>query len=358
MLPAFIFLSGCWDYKDLNEAIIPIVAAYDISEDKRFNYTVTTFSPNIEPEAERDNIIISKDFLNAGEFRQRLAHTSGRNYVLGRLETIIISEELARKGVGDVFDTLFRTPQIRYSLLLGVVEDRADEFMHFEEKEEKSLGKLLSLMLSVSQMHSFIPTTTLHELGIGINDIGYNPVIPTLKVQNNRVVLSGVAIFKSDKLIDKIDMDETRSLSLLRGIDTFGYIRFVVKEDGKIIDTGTVRGQNSRKVSVKRKDDTFIFTIDIDYEEAELIEHTGTQKINEEHLQKIEKNLAADIKEECEQFIKKMQTVYKFDCIDITRFAQAKWRKEIRDKIDNGFIEDAKINVNVSVDVQLKGETY
>jgi len=53
----------------------------------------------------------------------------------------------------------------------------------------------------------------------------------------------------------------------------------------------------------------------------------------------------------------KYRKIIKVDCIDVSKYALAKWRYELTPTIDKGFIENADINIEVEVNLQNAGET-
>ncbi|MDD2619977.1 MAG: Ger(x)C family spore germination C-terminal domain-containing protein, partial [Syntrophomonadaceae bacterium] len=55
-------------------------------------------------------------------------------------------------------------------------------------------------------------------------------------------------------------------------------------------------------------------------------------------------------------FVRMMQEELKVDCIDINKYAMAKWRKELTQIIDDEeFIQNAQINVQVKMHIRNTG---
>jgi len=182
-------------------------------------------------------------------------------------------------------------------------------------------------------------------------------VLPILRVDAGEVKISGLGIFRKDKLIDRVGLDGARPLTLLRGVKCKGYIPFVITREGEEVDRGTVFVGNGRKVRVERQGDQYTFNITITLK-GQLIEHENPVILtrNREFLSMIEAQVAADIESECQTLIETMQEEYRVDCIDISKYALAKWRSELEDTIDEGFIERANINVDVKVHIGNTGD--
>jgi len=85
---------------------------------------------------------------------------------------------------------------------------------------------------------------------------------------------------------------------------------------------------------------------------------TMAEQNTPEVLATIEQQIAADVAKDCRAFLKRMQKEWKVDCIDISKYALAKWRKELTPEIDKDeFIEKADIKVNVEVQILNTGES-
>ncbi len=80
---------------------------------------------------------------------------------------------------------------------------------------------------------------------------GKNPILPTIKAGNKEILLTGTAIFDGPKMIAKIGKPETRTLILLRGLASGGYIPYSFKQDGVMV-RGWVLVKNQRSVKIKR----------------------------------------------------------------------------------------------------------
>lgn len=354
-------IGGCWDANDIENMSIPIAASYDISrtgeESNLPRYQITTVNPNLIAEAPKKYRVETVTGQTIGEVRNKRHYISPRPYVVGMLQVSIFSQEVARLGLNTITDILYRFPEISNSLLLAVAVDRGEDIMKTRSENYSDIGYFLSDLLRNAEKNSFLITTTLHELAQGIYTPGKNPVMPAVKTDGKNVTHAGTAIFKKDRLIDIIDQKETRTLVLLRGISTAGYIKYIIEREGDVVDEGTIFAANTRKVEVKRQGDNFTFLIKINLK-GPLVERFNTESLlkNPQALTEIQDQIAADITQESEMFIDKMQNEYQIDCIDISKYALAHWRKELTPLIDQGFIEKADIQVELNVKITNVGD--
>jgi Ger(x)C family germination protein len=361
-----ISLSGCWDYRDINKADFPTTGAYDLHDDSQTAATrqeeeeqmldLTVIIPNLSEEADLSSRIDKTSGLSIGNARGQKPYSAPGLYSPGVAATIVFGEELASIGINDVVEALFRGAKIPKTEDLAVSEGRAENILRVPIKDYPSMAEYLSGLLHNSPNRAFIPATTVYHFGIGRNP-GKNPIMPLLTIIDEKVEVTGTAIFNKERMIGKANLDETRSLMMLRGIKATGNVSYIIEREGQMLDKGSVDLKNSRKVKVERNGDDFTFQITIMLE-GNLIEHQFGKLFTEnEDLRKmIEDQIVADITEDCQKFIVKMQGEYQVDCIDISKYALAKWRKELKNKVDQGFIENANIKVEVKMKLKDVGE--
>lgn len=357
----FSTLSGCWDAQDLEDLSIPIAVAYDTSATGPSypvgNIEITTLMPVVDPEVKSKFKVEEVTGIEVGYTRNQRAYISTKTFIIGMVQVAIFGEEAAAAGLNPIADTIYRSPQTPNAVMLAVAEGKANEVLKTPIEDSANIGVYLKDLLRKGQQKAFVLTTNLHELIKESATIGDNPVLPLIKIENQKVVIAGSAIFKKDKLIGKVDTQDTVALVMLRGAKCRGYIPFVIMKDGQIADKGTVMVTNKRKVKVERQGDDFTFQVTITLA-GHLVGHTSKILFtdDQEMLKVIEDKVASDTKRNCEKFINKMQEEFQVDCIGLTSYALAKWRNELQDKVDEGFIENTHINVDVEVKLDNIGE--
>jgi Ger(x)C family germination protein len=358
---SFTTIPGCWDGQDITDRSILLVGGLDLNETEELQfgqptiYDVTVLTPNLEPQAPSKVRITTMAGSSIAGTRDLRAYINPKTFIPGIIKVELIGEKIAAKGVRPILDSLYRNPQTPGSVVMAVTEGRTDRIINTKPEDWDNVAILLEMLLEEADKRAFLPVTTLQKFISQASAKGKNPVVPLIRKENEDITISGTGIFNKDKLIAKISTAETRSLVLLRGLKATGYIPYTINRD-KVIDRGTILVKNKRKVKLQRSRDEFIFQININLD-GTLVDHENKQKFtdNKAMLEMIEEQVAADIKNECTQFIRKMQSDFKTDCIDISKYALAQWRKELEDQIDEGFIEKAIINVNVKVNLKNTG---
>lgn len=350
-------LSGCFDAEDIEDFNIPLIAAYDVSQDIEEGVDVTALFPDV---AQREREILEEvSGTTIGDTRANRGTRFPSTLLLGDIQVAMYGKDLAQKGLWPCIDNYLRDPKVKKSLFMAVVEGRGDEFLQKAHKVNPYLGFEIPGIFRAKKKNQFFATITLHDFAHQVVTTGKNPVVATIKaLENGKYKIDGTAIFKKDKMIAIIGMEETVPLILLRGSEPCcGFIPFSVKKDGKEVDKGTVEVNGRRKVTVERNGDKFTFYIKLKLT-GRLVEHYSKDKfiLEDGYIADIEKAVGEQVKKDCTRLIDRMQNEWGVDCIDISRFALAKWRKELKDVVEEeSFIQNADIKVEVEVDIPFWG---
>lgn len=358
--------SACWDSRDIEELAFSLLASYDLHQpqlhDRHISCAnkeellvdVTTLVPNLAPESKNKIKIETQSGSTITYVRNQKLFSNSDEYMPGLNEVLILGEDLAKDGLNKHLDTT-RVAVLSQAMKVAVAEGRGEDVVRTPQNDSSNMASYLNGLLK-SQRKLFIPIATLHQLNTNITP-GKNPVLPLLKKEGtDQVVIAGTAVFKKDRLIGKLDIHDSRSLCLLRGLKGKGYLPFCLEEEGQPPGRGTVLAANGRSVDVSRNGDNYVFTIKIKLQ-GRLDEHSCSRLLDQQHLSAIEQAIEKDISQECRDFVRQMQEELKVDCIDISKFALAKWRKELTSVIDDEeFIQNAQINVQVQMHIKNTGK--
>lgn len=359
-------VSGCWDARDLEELSFPLAFAYDLHRPGSADLTdppalpgkkmfdLTTVVPNLVPEATDSVNIETLSGFTIADSRQRRELTDANAYVTGMNRTLVLGEDLARQGLNVYMDVLWRGATITGTMYMAVADGRGEDILKTPTRNYKNIGTYLVSLFTGINERTFIPVTNLLQFYIN-QSTGKNPVIPVLKRQGDQVVITGVAIFRKDRMIHRVGIEDARNLVLLRGTKGRSYLPFTAQTDSTT-HRGTVLVNNSRKVEYSRSNQGHVFNITIKLQ-GTLEEHSHQAPTDENHLAGIEKTIERQVAGQCERFIDTMQNDFKVDCIDISKYALAQDRKSLSKIVDTpDFIRDADIRVKVKVYLENTGE--
>lgn len=366
LISGCFILSGCWDSKDVDRLAFPIAASYDLYQNdpdsmnqlntgplEEPRVDVTVVFPNLSASAINKVTVETIPAATVGYAREKRGLTAPEFYVTGFNKVILTGEDLARQGLQRPMESLYRFPEVPLNMLLAVVEGRGEDILKLKTDNTDNIATFLYTLLREPDKHNYIPVVTINEFDVNLAP-GRNPVVPMIKAGGvNQAFLSGVAVFKKDRLLAKLDMHDTRPLMLLRGVAAQGYYPFLLEEENI---QGSALLSNRRKVKVERQGDIYVFKLEVSLEGI-ITEYPSEKQIDQKRLKSVENFIATEAENECQPIINTMQEEWKTDCIDISKYALAKWRRELKDKVDDEqFISQARIELDVKVIITNYGE--
>jgi len=137
-LPLFFLLSGCYDAKEPNDIAYVVALGVDSAEDKSYEFTIqfaktTQISGGASQEGgkEGSNImeLISVKAPSIYSGMNIANQVVSKRFTLAHTKLIVLSDEIAKNGVGDFFDSFSRNSDIRPHIYLAVSSGKAKEYL-------------------------------------------------------------------------------------------------------------------------------------------------------------------------------------------------------------------------------------
>lgn len=289
---------------------------------------------------------------NKGETRQNRQLSDDKQNILGLEKVFIISEEQAYYGLQDWTNILFRNPYLNDTAYIAVFKGSAQDILGMEIKGYPSSSDFIGGLIKNSIFHNFFSDKyRVTNLFLSIGSEGYNPVLPYIEITDKGITITGMALFNNYKMVSKINVAESSIMNIMRENNVRGIIT-IQKNTCKYTN---YYATSKRKVHCIKKGNKYEFTIDISLE-GDLITDTLYKDLqkNPEEVEKFHKEISEKVKKECSDFITKMKYTYKTDCLELGKFAAAKYGRHI-EKDWNSIVCNSEINVNVKVKLNKTG---
>jgi len=361
LLTLFLFfLSGCWDAKDLGKSDIAIIATYDLAQESEKlkpgdRVVVDLQTPVMGEDVKEKAQVVESVGQTVGEGRNTRGNRSSRYVSITAIRSLIFGESLASEGLGDVLDIVYRNPFLSYTVKLAVVDGYAKDLLKVEPKSFPYIGEEINGLLTYISQQNFVPQVNLAEFHIDETNYGRNPVLPVIAAKaKDKIEISGVAIFKKDFLVGKIDATKMVFLTLLRGDKGHGVITFPLPGEEEVLIS--LQGANSRKVKVGFEEDRAIIDIDIFFK-GDIIE-VEKSNILDKYMDKFElvKQGAKDYMESnCLEVLSTLQNDYRVDALNTGAVARARYGKSIEHSDWDELFSNADIRVNAHVKIRNHG---
>lgn len=369
----FLLLSGCYDYKELNDYSIVTGIAIDKSNNM---YEVSVLISNsskssTETDSKESNVVVysGKGTSLYSAFKD-IGLISPKEIYIGSFSVLIISEDAAKEGINNVVDLFLRYPNSKKSFYIVIAKDKANDVLKIMTPLANFPSKNISSNLSSStDLQGIIGKVSFNELISILVQDGINPVINTIKIIGNEekgskqsnlettepktyVKLSNLAIFKNYKLVDIANKEESIGINFINGDVKETYLKVKYNNDYLVIDITKVKSNinthlenNNPKVTISIKGNAKIIECNAD---INLENHKNIEKIQKLTNKKVKNIIQKGIK------------ISKKNSSDIFGFGLNLYKKHPnyfkrnKDNWDNIF---KNLDIDINTNIILKNET-
>jgi Ger(x)C family germination protein len=302
------------------------------------------------------NLLFKEQGQNLGEVIQKRQEKMSKKFVQGQERVVLISEEYARYGLKTLIDDRFRNAETNDMAYMAVCEGKTEDYLKYKVKGYSNASEYIGGLVEACANYSFFSDDyKLIDAYVRIGAEGRSLALPYIEITEEGIQITGMVIFKEDKMLIVTDEKNSKILNLLKNDDVKGVIslqkspKVYIDFEGK---TGT------RKVRCYKQGDKYSFNIDLTLTGtiinnemyADILKDINTKK-------EFEKDMAKSIEKQCDDFIKTMKSEYKIDCLALGREAAAKYgRQKGIDWNEVVVSGDIKVNVKVKVDLQGRGD--
>lgn len=224
--------SGCYDRVELNELAIADIMALDRTDDGRLKVSLQFLIPSelTNPGGVGAGAGLKDPFYVMEATGETLPEAFSllqakvpRRLFTSHIRVVVLGEELARAGIGPVFDSLTRIRELRVSADVIVTRGEAAALLRAAPR----LGRLPVSALSNVLNQQIVPLRSIREVAIALVSEGMDPFLPAVGlterieteleagVRAQEFELEGVGIFRGDQLVGFVPLDLARGLAWL-----------------------------------------------------------------------------------------------------------------------------------------------
>lgn len=358
-------LTGCWDYREINELAIVAGIAVDKSSDGN-GYVLTAEIVDLKG-AGKENKIQSKriqsDGVSFSDAVRNMIKLLAKRLYWSHADVVIISQEVAREGIRPIVDVYHRVRETRLPT-------------HFLISKEPTAKELLSQQSITTEIRSeemkktinsekaFLgksPHTDVRNLINMLSGEGQAPVLGALGIVHGdeymTFELSGTALFKGDKLVGFINEEDTKFLMFIRNQIQDTMLPLNENTESKFNGTTLEIHKNKTKVKAVNSNGKLSINIDINAVTSlnelsvadNLIDEKGREILKreaEKTLKSNVENVINKVKEEYGLDIFGFGNTIKRDMPSLWKTISANWYKEFR---------SLDVNVNTKIEIRESG---
>ncbi|NLY85615.1 MAG: Ger(x)C family spore germination protein [Tissierellia bacterium] len=378
ILATIIFLTGCWDARELNELGISLVIGFDIEDDKVL-ITAEIINPVYSSEEAKGDQIQSVEYVQGIgntilEASRDITLKFDRRLFISHNKVVIFGEEFAKRGLVKNIDQLLREREHRETAKVLIAKGaKAYEVMGISSGVEQIPANYIAEIVNNIKYNPKTGDVNFIQFLKHYYHEGRHPVAGVVekkskdeinKVGNDgsdkdyELTTLGMAVFKGDKLVGYLNGNDTKSVNFILNKIRGGIITFPTPSENQEAEnlrdfSSTVIIENKTKRDVEIIDNKVILKAKINLKTSmgEIIGDVDVS--NTENIKKMEEACSKAIEEGITLAVKRVQEEFKVDIfgfgVEFHKKYPDKW-KEIRDDWDQIFSEaEFQINVNTKI---------
>lgn len=349
-------LTGCWDYKDINERNITLTVGVDEVDDmKQFTCEIAKFSQvenkKMKGSKNKNDYTVVSIGRSFEEAKKKYDSKHPLQDFSGAIRVIVFGRNYAEKGIESYINRVNNLRELRKSLPIVISREAPEELLQREVVNDITVG--YAIEDTIRQLYkngkSIYKTAQEIQEDIQNKEIGY--VIPYIGMENETIDFLGLAVMSTDnKMIEVINRDDCNGfLYLLPKKATSTKAIYKIGEGDTIYSVRTILQKRKIKTSYVDKR----INIDIDLKLSYHLQYQYyTKTLNESIVKELEDEINKEVKKEVLYAINRSQKELKVDIFNFSRYFKAdnpKAYKEINWKEE---YPNANINVNVKTKIK------
>ena len=365
LFPIVFLLTGCYNYRELND--LAIVSGISIDkEDDKYILTAEVVNPKKETDASSSNesqfIIYKSKEKSLQEAFRKVVKESPKKLYGGQINILIIDEDTAKTELNSIFDFFARDPEVRseFYVLIGKTENVLEITTPLINISSQ---KILSSLDANNKYLGTANMITYHQLIDNYLNPKQEIALPTIETIGNEKIIenkentttesssiiSNMAIFKHNKLIGYLNEQDSIFYNLIMGNTNTFLVRSNYENNQYIINE-VIKATPKIEADVKKK------TIK---GQAAISEVNYKCNLDEEKtIKEIEEQLNKDIEKNIKQTIKTIQQEYNSDIFgfqDLFYKTDAKTYKKFKDNWYQSIFKNLEIEIKSEVTIFEKG---
>ncbi|GGP11918.1 MULTISPECIES: Ger(x)C family spore germination protein [Oceanobacillus] len=335
LLLSLIFLSGCWDSRDINYRSTPILMGLTKDEDLFHVYLIIPVSVVSE---QRNLAKVDGKGITIVDALEQLKKKIETTIDLEHIGFIVLDEELGKEGIGKIINTFMRmrdvpgTPAIAFTKedMNTYIDQMIDTFQKVGVPIFGFLEKQIGWEINT-------PEVILWEVYRGIHSYTSDISIPLISSNKNlEMDYFGASVLKDGKIVETLDSIEVMLMNLLNNEEN------VIKTFVTIDDTTNVElVERDVEYDYKFRGDEVDLTIRLEFV---LIVSEAEDHLNDDKIQKM---FEEKMKKDTLKLVKKLQGKHA-DVLGISN----RIRKNYTNAELKNFLEEIYPNININVDVE------
>lgn len=276
-----LFLTGCFSGShDLANIGVTKGIAIDVGETPdTFRMTVCM----LKPDGQGTYTNISAEGTTVSEIKSQISLVSERYPYTGQNDVILISRELAEKGLDVVIQSFFFSNERHGAEQVVIMNGEAASALEYKEGFSPVPPVSIIKLLENANSNSGIAKANLKNVENGLKGIGHTTLIPIATMEEERLLLQGMAVIQDGKMVGELSESQAMGAKWIASKLEGGSM--TISALGERVGIQIL--DHDSRITGRQVGDTLHFDIDISLNFA-VAEQSGTQDMtlpeNEEEL--------------------------------------------------------------------------
>ena len=242
ILTIVIFLlTGCTSYTELND--LSIVNTLGINyQDGKYELTVSVVEGKIDDqELEKEITILHSKKTTLEEAFQDIYLTSSKKIYLSHIDLLILSENAINYKLKEIIRNFLENNEYRNNFNVILLKDSTiNDFFN-----QKILAEDINNLLKTNEQETSM--TKIKDLETIMKEllIDTNSYLPTIRIKEEKIVLSGFTLIKNYKTFEELTLNDSILLNLLTNNTNKTYINNIT-----IFENITTIRTNKNKINI------------------------------------------------------------------------------------------------------------
>ncbi|ENH96805.1 spore germination protein QC [Gracilibacillus halophilus YIM-C55.5] len=340
-------LSGCIQTEIIDDIELVMSAGYDWDSTNQ-QYMGTAVAPlygSSEEKNMRQHVSYSAEGKTVESIRSKIETKTPKPVEQGTLLNILFGEELAKKGVQDILYGINENPVIGRGLHLAIAQGEAQSLLKQQINVEQTLPRYLDRLIK-SNTKKNIPRINLHDFNYRLTGEGMDPFLPIVQYDpdESSLNITGIALFKDDKMVDQIHYDQFFLFTILYQPTKDNTYQFFWEEKDTFITISSINSKEQKRWITKDKGE-------IEVNVTGILTETNKVKLNTiKEKNRLEQAISKKLKEEAAQLITLFQEL-EIDPLMMGTSAKATFR-DWRAKTWKERYPDTDIKANITINLE------
>lgn len=194
-------LSGCYDYKELNDMSIVSGIGIDYKDGEYSVSLEITKSTKDGTSAEIETYLVTGEADNIADAFTTAKNRSDKLVYMEHVEVLVLSKELCERGINEVIDYIIRDTTINNNYFI-VVTDKPSELLKINI-ENQSTAEVI-----INTVEYYFENTTIDDVDIIASNMVNKQediALPYIYMKEENVIFDKIAYFNDDKMVGLID---------------------------------------------------------------------------------------------------------------------------------------------------------